>query len=90
LDDARTKRKRLYQEKRDAYIGLLAAIHAAGANPCEKNAYAYALWQVKCKVYGSLKVAILTDDFASSEPGTPERHRVGDMLIKTMRDELTA
>lgn len=36
---------RLCQEKREAYLGRLRALHVAATEPSDENAKAYALWQ---------------------------------------------
>lgn len=39
---------RWYQEQREAYLGLLQAIHDAAVAPSDEKAKAYALWQTRC------------------------------------------
>ena len=48
---------RLYQEKREAYLGLLSALHQAAVEHSDQNSKAYALWQTRCQLFGSLDVS---------------------------------
>lgn len=47
---------RWYQEKREAYLGLLQALHDAAIRPSDENSKAFALWQTRCEVFGSSDV----------------------------------
>lgn len=52
-------RDRLYQEKREAYFGLLDALHQAATKPSDENSKTYALWQTRCQLFGSPDVSRL-------------------------------
>lgn len=88
IEEKRTRRERLYQEKRDAYIGLLEAIHAAAVEPSEKASKNYALWQTKCLIFGSQKVASLATLFADGVPGTHERNEVFEILLLEIKKDI--
>lgn len=44
---------RLYQEKREAYLGLLDAIHKAAVEPSPHRSKDHELWQARCQLFGS-------------------------------------
>ncbi len=48
---------RLYQEKREAYVGLLGAIHKAAIEPSDEHSKDYGLWQARCQLFGSADVS---------------------------------
>ncbi len=60
---------RWYQEKRDAYIGLLGAIHDAAVSPSDEKSKAYALWQMRCDIFGSRDVSKYAQKFAETNDG---------------------
>lgn len=88
IEEKRSKRERLYQEKRDAYIGLLEAIHTAAVEPSERASKTYALWQTRCLIFGTPKVADFAALFAEGVPGTKERNEVFDMLLLEIRKDI--
>lgn len=52
-----TTNDRWYQERREAYLGLLNALHNAAVHSSDENSKAYALWQTRCTLFGSPSVA---------------------------------
>ena len=88
LNEKRTKDEKLYKEKRDAYIGLLDAIHTAAVTPSDAASKNYALWQTKCNIFGSQRVSDNAKLFAETIPGSPKRHEAFDKLITAIRDDM--
>ena len=52
-----TTTDRWYQEKREAYLGLLTSLREAAVCPSNENAKTYALWQMRCDLFGSPAVS---------------------------------
>lgn len=80
---------RHYQEKREAYLGLLGALHKAAVESSDQNSKEFALWQTRCQLFGSLEVA----NFAQAIVDTNDRPRVEREeafkgLIEAMRKDL--
>lgn len=47
----RAKRKTiLFQEKKEAFVGLLTAYHKAAVEPCDKHSKEFAYWQIRCEL----------------------------------------
>jgi hypothetical protein len=80
---------RWYQEKREAYLGLLNALHEAATTPSDKNSKTYALWQTRCELFGSMDVAkyaqliIDTNDGPRAARSTAFRN-----LVNAMKSDL--
>ncbi len=52
----RAKRKTmLFQEKKEAFVGLLTAYRSAAVEPTEKTAKEFAYWQIRCELICSQK-----------------------------------
>ena len=49
-----TSRKKIqYTEMREAYVGLLEALHKAAIEPSAINSKNFALWQTRVQLFGS-------------------------------------
>jgi hypothetical protein len=84
-----TANDRWYQEKREAYLGLLSALHEAAVRPSNANSKAYALWQTRCDLFGSPTVSRYVQRIIDTNDGPQEaRHEAFDGLVKAMRDDL--
>jgi hypothetical protein len=84
-----TASDRWYQEKREAYLGLLNSLHDAAVRPSDASSKAYALWQTRCELFGSKNVAsyaqaiVDTNDSPIADRNAAFRH-----LIEAMRTDL--
>ncbi|HJW42177.1 MAG TPA: hypothetical protein VJ476_13260 [Rhizomicrobium sp.] len=84
-----TTSDRWYQEKREAYLGLLTALHEAAVNPSDKNAKTYALWQTRCSLFGSPTVSKYAQQMVDTNEGPrDERSDVFNRLVEAMRMDL--
>jgi hypothetical protein len=63
------KHDRWYQEKREAYLGLLTALHEASVRPSDANSKAFALWQTRCDLFGSAEVAKFVQQIIDTNEG---------------------
>ena len=84
-----TVKDRLYQEKREAYLGLLGALHKAAVRPSDENSKDFALWQTRCQLFGSHGV----DRFAqaivdTNDASRAERETAFQGLVESMRKDL--
>jgi hypothetical protein len=79
---------RLYQEKREAYLGLLGALHDAAVEPSDAHSKAYALWQTRCQLFGSSEVAGYAQEVADTNDDQPARLRAFAALVGAMRRDL--
>lgn len=82
---------RWFQEKREAYLGLLSSLHEAAVSPSDANSKAYALWQTRCDLFGSPAVSRYAQRMVETNDGPPEaRSEAFDGLIQAMKTDLKA
>lgn len=82
-------RDRYYHEKREAYLGLLSALHEAAVRPSDEHAKAYALWQTHCELFGSPDVVKFAQQIVdTNDSPRPERNLAFENLLKAMRSDL--
>lgn len=80
---------REYQEKREAYLGLLDALHAAAIEPSDAHSKAYALWQTRCQLFGSPAVVQQAQALVDTNDGPREaRHAAFTALLNAMQRDL--
>ena len=79
---------RLYQEKREAYLGLLNAIYTAASEPSDTNAKSYAHWHARCKVFGADDVERYAGLFADMSAAWDVRGERFEKLVAAMRADL--
>lgn len=83
-----TASDRWYQEKREAYLGLLNALHDAAVHPSDASSKAYALWQTRCELFGSPMVSKHAQQIVDTNDRRPEREKAFRDLIEAMRADL--
>lgn len=84
-----TTHDRWYQEKREAYLGLLNSLHEAALNPSNEKSKAYALWQTRCELFGSSGVARYAKEMVDTNDGPREKRDAAFRgLIDAMRADL--
>jgi len=79
---------RAYKEKRYAYLGLLNSIHNAAVHPSDENSKAYALWQTRVDLFGSIEVSKYAQQIVDTTPHSKERDVAFDNLLSSMRKDL--
>ena len=80
---------RLYQEKREAYLGLLGALHKAAVLPSDENSKEFALWQTRCQLFGSSDVSQFAQALVdTNDSPRAERDSAFKGLIESMRKDL--
>ncbi|MCJ9723153.1 hypothetical protein MOV66_24100 [Agrobacterium sp. SHOUNA12C] len=80
---------RLYQEKREAYLGLLDALHRAAVQYSAENSKAFALWQTRCQLFGSPEVSTFVQAIVDTNDGPrADREAAFKGLIEAMRIDL--
>lgn len=80
---------RQYQEKREAYLGFLNAIHEAAVHPSDQSSKGYALWQTRCELFGSNKVSKFAQEMVDTNSAPrATRDAAFRNLIEAMRADL--
>lgn len=88
FNTTKIKKEKLYQEKRDAYLGILNSLYESAVFPSDQKSKAYALWQIKCDVFGTKEVIKWAKILPNTVPGTPERNEAFDGLINAIRKDI--
>lgn len=89
LEKRKLLQTRMYQEKREAYLGLLDSLHKAAVAPSDENSKEYALWQTRISLFGSNEVISAAQGMVDTNDGPREdRHRVFELLTAEMRRDL--
>ncbi|MDD3181421.1 MAG: hypothetical protein PHD48_01235 [Alphaproteobacteria bacterium] len=81
-------KERSYQEMREAYLGLLESLHDAAVYPSDENAKAYALWQTRCKLFGSERVSKAAQNMVDTNEDRNGRFLAHGELLDAMREDL--
>lgn len=80
---------RFYQEKREAYLGLLDALHKAALKHSDETAKNYALWEARCDLFGSEDVSKYAKEIVETNDGPREaRASAFRSLIAAMKLDL--
>lgn len=85
-----SKQSLLYKEKRDAYLGLLDALHKAALHPNDENSKNFALWQTRVQLFGSKDAAEATQGIVETNgpQNRKERDAYFQKLIEAIRHDL--
>ncbi|MGK4472985.1 hypothetical protein [Aeromonas molluscorum] len=80
---------RQYEEKRNAYLGLLDALHNAAVEPSDAASKAFALWQTRCNLFGSKEVSLYAQKIVDTNDGPrAERNSAFNGLLDAMKADL--
>jgi hypothetical protein len=86
------KEQRTYQEKKEAYVGFLNAIHRSEIEKTHEAALYAGHWQFICEIVGNQSVRDCLKRYEESNPidgkAHPERREVMEDLKEAMRQEL--
>lgn len=78
-----------YKEKREAYLGLLDALHKAAVSPSDENSKAFALWQTRVSIFGSQEASNAVQGIVDTNDGPRESRNVHfDNLLKAIKEDL--
>lgn len=85
-----TSRKKIqYTEMRDAYIGLLDALHKAAIESSATNSKNFALWQTRIQLFGSNDVQEAVQGIIDTNDGPrKDRDKYFNNMIASMRKDL--
>lgn len=89
LSNKAARQKITYTEMRNAYLGLLDALHKAALEPSDKNSKEFALWQTRVQLFGSEEVAIAVQGIIDTNDGPKEkRHEFFEKMIISMKNDM--
>ena len=83
------KKKTQYTEMREAYLGLLNALHKAAVEPSDQNSKEFALWQTKVQLFGSEAVSNAVQGIIDTNDGPrSKRDDFFREMVAEMRKDL--
>ena len=81
-------RKRNFEEKKNAYIGLLEAYHSAAVQGTDEAAKNFAYWQMRCELVAPKFVRDAIAEIISSNEDVAARHIAHEQLKTALRSDL--
>ncbi len=89
INKSTSRKKVQYAEMREAYVGLLDALHKAAIEPSAINAKNFALWQTRIQLFGSSDVQEAVQGIIDTNDGPrTERDKYFNKMIAAMRKDL--
>ncbi len=79
---------RLYQEKREAYLGMTKALYDAEIEPGPKNEKMFGHYLNVTKIFGSPEVVSAAQGVIQSAPNSPDRANALSNFYNAMRKDL--
>jgi len=86
-NNAATK-KRSFEERKQAYVGLLEAYHAAAVQRTDEAAKNFAYWQMRCDLVAPPSVRNAIEKIVESNENVDARHKAHDQLKNALRSDL--
>ncbi|MEL7429631.1 MAG: hypothetical protein AAFN43_06490 [Pseudomonadota bacterium] len=80
--------KRLFDERKEAYVGLLEAYHLAAVEPSDKNSKHFAYWQMRCDLVGSKALSEAIRKIIDTNENQDLRFTAHEELKEAMREDL--
>ena len=80
--------QKLYQEKRDAYIGMTRALYDAEIEPGPKNEKMFGHWLNIAKIFAPQSVILAAQSVINSNPGSKERVKALEDFYGAMKNDL--
>ncbi|MBG0775831.1 MAG: hypothetical protein H0S85_05280 [Desulfovibrionaceae bacterium] len=84
----REKRLLAFNEKKEAFVGLLEAYHQAAVNPSVVASKNFAYWQIRCELVGSSSVVTAIQSIIDSNENHKARCVAHENLKRVMKRDL--
>lgn len=84
----RDRKHESFQERRDAYMGLLEAYHQAAVEGTEVAAKNFAYWQMRCDLVAPQNVRQAIENIIETNDDKEARSRAHDRLKSELRKDL--
>lgn len=88
LADRSAVKIRNFQEKKEAYVGLLEAFHKAAVYRTEETAKNFAYWQIRCAVIAPKMIRDAVQKIVDTNDDSSERHIALEKLMEVIRKDL--
>ncbi|MBZ0217253.1 MAG: hypothetical protein K8F25_11905 [Fimbriimonadaceae bacterium] len=80
--------KRNFEEKKEAYIGLLEAYHQAAVNPSDTASKNFAYWQMRCELVAPATARDAIQRIIATNNDKATRYNAHDELKSALRKDL--
>ncbi len=81
-------RRRNFEEKKSAYVGLLEAYHKAAVQGSDEAAKNFAYWQMRCELVGPPIVRSAIDEIVKTNDNKDARYTAHEKLKHVLRADL--
>jgi len=82
------KKDLVFQEKKEAYVGLLQAYHRAAVEDSDDAGKEFAYWQMRCELISNKKVRAAIQGIIDTDGNKPKRYIAHDNLKDVLREDL--
>jgi len=80
--------KRIFQEKKECYVGLLEAYHRAAVEKTEEAAKNFGYWQMRCELVAPLEVRKAIQEIVDSNDDLQRREFAHENLKNALRKDM--
>jgi len=88
LEINKERREKSFNEKKEAYVGLLRSLHDAAVEPSDKASKEYAYWQLRCELVSPPIVRQAIQGIVDTNDDPPARSMAYDKLKDALRSDL--
>lgn len=89
LQSTRVKSERAFNEKKEAYVGLLEALRNVSVEHSNESVKDFAYWQMRCELVGSKKVRIAIQKIIESNNDKNARAIAMENLKRSLREDMS-
>jgi len=80
---------RNFEERKQAYVGLLEAYHKAAVEPSDANSKNFAYWQMRCDLVAPKSVRSAIEKIVSTNDNVEGRFLAHEQLKSALRSDLS-
>ncbi len=88
LQSRKEKNARIFQERKEAYLGLLRALHDAAVKPSDMASKEFAYWQLRCELIAEVEVRLAIQRVVDTNELPANRAVAYDDLKRILRADL--
>ena len=88
LQSKKETQKKVFDERKEAYLGLLRALHDAGAFPSDRASKEFAYWQLRCELISERTVREAIQSIVDTNDDPSRRAVAYDNLKRVLRADL--
>ena len=82
------KRTRAFNEKKEAFVGLLDAYRQVAIKNTDQERKKFDYWQIRCELVSNTKIRQAIQSLKDTNPNTVERFEAHETLTRLLRKDL--